>query len=88
MKLLQEMTEPELNEFFTKLARLVEAELPPGPSSKGKCLFMLVVVPTCEPGTAQYVGNMQRTGAIGTLRELCDRLETNTDKRRDDPRRN
>lgn len=79
MKLIQDMTEPELRDYFNRLARLIEDFLPPGPSAKGKCLFFLVVNDQIEPGIAQYVSNVQRSDAIKMLRETAERLETNQD---------
>ena len=73
MKLIRDMTEPELAELFTHLARTVEAELPPGPSKKGKCLFALLVFD--ESTIGQYVSNANRSDIIKTLRETADRLE-------------
>jgi hypothetical protein len=82
MKLIRDMTEPELREFFRNLASEIEARLPPGPSAKGKCLFALIVADTMEPGVGQYVSNVQRPDMIRLLRETADRLE----KREDIPR--
>ncbi len=79
MKLLKNMTEPELRDYFTRLARIIEDFLPPGPSAKGKCLFFLTVNDTIEPGIAQYVSNVQRADAIKMLRETADRLEQKED---------
>jgi hypothetical protein len=76
MKLLKDMTEPELREFFTQLARTIESELPPGPSANGKCLFFLIVADE-TPGVGQYVSNVHRVDAIKLLRECADRLERN-----------
>ncbi len=45
MKLLCDMTEPELRDYFIGLARMIENKLPPGPSARGKCLFALIVEP-------------------------------------------
>jgi hypothetical protein len=73
------MTEPELRQFFSDLARKVEDSLPPGPSSKGKCLFALIVADTTEPGVGQYVSNVQRGDMIRLLRETADRLERRED---------
>jgi hypothetical protein len=73
------MTEPELREFFSRLARTIESQLPPGPSKKGKCLFFLAVQDTTGPGIGQYVSNIERDGAIKLLRETADRLEGRED---------
>lgn len=79
MKLLCDMTEPELGEYFTRLARLIESELPPGPSKNGTCMFTLLVWDTLEGGVGQYVANAARPGMIKMLREVADRLERRQD---------
>lgn len=82
MKPLAEMTEPELRSFFGDIAKSVEGLLPPGPSSRGKCLFALLVTDSLGPGVAQYVSNVEREGMIQMLRETADRLEKRLDKPR------
>ena len=77
MKLIADMTEPELRDFFRDLARKVEAELPPGPSSKGRCLFLLLV--DDGSGICQYVANAERSQCIKFLRETADRLASRGD---------
>jgi hypothetical protein len=79
VKLIRDMTEPELREFFSALARKVEDELPPGPSAKGKCLFALIVSDDTGPGVGQYVSNVRRADMIKLLRETADRLERRED---------
>jgi hypothetical protein len=79
VKLIRDMTEPELRDYFRGLAKNIEAQLPPGPSAKGKCLFALVVADTVEPGVGQYVSNVQRADMIRMLRETADRLENRED---------
>jgi len=79
MKLFKDMTEVELRDYFTFLARTVESELPSGPSSRGKALFFLVVSDGTGPGISQYVSNIERDGAIKLLRETADRLEGRED---------
>lgn len=76
---IKDMKEPELRKYFTWLAKKIETDLPPGPNPRGKCLFFLVVCDTCEDGVGQYVGNMEREGAIKLLRETADRMEKNED---------
>jgi hypothetical protein len=78
-KLIRDMDEPELRDYFRGLARALEECLPPGPSKNGKCLFFLIVADTVEPGVSQYVSNVQRGDAIRMLRETADRLETRGD---------
>jgi hypothetical protein len=73
VKELKNMTEPELRDLFTALARTIEARLPPGPSSKGKALFMLVVFD--EPKLCQYVSNANRQDCIKAMRETAERFE-------------
>lgn len=79
MKLIRDMTEPELRRFFRSVARKVEAMLPPGPSAHGKCLFALIVADAVEPGIGQYVSNVQRADMVRLLRETADRLERRED---------
>lgn len=79
MKLIKDMTEPELRAYFFGLAAMLEDQLPPGPSARGKCLFFLIVNDQIDPGIAQYVSNVQRADAIKMLRETADRLERRQD---------
>lgn len=79
---LDEMDEAQLRHYCRELASKVERLLPPGPSARGRCLFVLLFTDTCEPGTAQYVANAQREDMIQFLRETADRLE----RREDNPR--
>ncbi len=79
MKLLRDMTEPELHDYFNALAALIESVLPPGPSAKGRCLFALIVADSAGPGIGQYVSNIQREGVVKLLRETADRLESRED---------
>lgn len=79
MKLIRDMTEPELRDYFRSLAKLVEDCLPPGPSKNDKCLFALIVADSMEPGVGQYVSNVQRPDMIRLLRETADRLAAKED---------
>lgn len=79
MRRLETMTEEELRTYFNLLAQAVEDILPPGPSAAGKCLFVLLVTHTSEPGLAQYVSNASRPECIQFLRETADRLESRED---------
>lgn len=79
MKLLRDMTEPELKGYFTRLARIIEAALPPGPSSNGKCLFCLIVADSLKPGIGQYLSNINRQDAIKMIRQLADQIEAHED---------
>lgn len=73
MKLLKDMTEPELREYFNLLAKATESVLPPGPSRNGKCLFVLLVCD--ESNICQYASNGNREQCIKMLRDTADRLE-------------
>lgn len=77
MKRLAHMTEPELRDYFNVTSRWLESKLPPGPSSKGKCLFVLLVCD--ESNIAQYASNARRQDIIKFLRETADRLESRED---------
>lgn len=77
---IEDMTEPQLKRYFRDLALTIEGELPPGPSRKGRCLFVLLVCD--ESSIGQYVSNAARPEIIKLLRETADRLE----KREDLPR--
>lgn len=79
MKLLCEMTEPELRELGIRLGRTIEDMLPPGPSNNGKCLFAVIYTDTTEPGVGQYLANIRREDCIKMLRETADRLERRED---------
>lgn len=79
MRLIRDMTEPELRAYFRELASAIEDVLPPGPSANGKCMFCLLVADTCEPGIAQYVSNVQRADMVKMLRETASRLERRED---------
>jgi hypothetical protein len=79
VKLICDMTEPELREFFRNLAIQIEDSLPPGPSRNGKCLFALIVADSVEPGIGQYVSNVQRADMVRMLRETADRIEGRQD---------
>lgn len=77
MKRIADMTQPELRRYFRDLALTIEDELPPGPSHKGKCLFVLLVMDESQIG--QYVSNASRPEIIKTLRETAERLERRED---------
>lgn len=77
MKNMAYMTEVELREYFTWLARRTEEVLPDGPSRKGKSLFVLLVFD--DPGACQYVSNCSRENMVRALRESADRLERRED---------
>lgn len=75
MKLLKDMTEPELREYCNLLARATESVLPPGPSKNGKCLFVLLICD--ESKITQYVSNANRDDCIKLMRTTADRLDKN-----------
>lgn len=77
MRLLKDMTEPELNWYFREMAAMIEGVLPPGPSARDTCLFAMLVMD--ESNIAQYVSNVQRADMIKMLRETADRLEKRQD---------
>ena len=79
MKPFALMTEPELRNYFRKLAGCLEDVLPPGPSNAGKALFVLLVSEDAGPGVAQYVANCNRADCVKWLRETADRLERKED---------
>ncbi len=78
-KKLCDMTEPELKDYFNRLASAIEDKLPPGEGRRGRCMFALLVWDTQGPGIAQYVSNCQRPDMIKALRETADRLEGRED---------
>lgn len=78
---LKNMTEPELKEMMTCIARTIEALLPKGPSNQGKALFTLLV--TAENDSiVQYVANCDRNGSIGMMRTGARQLERREDVER------
>lgn len=79
LKKISEMNEPELRYFLSGLGREIEDRLPPGPSAKVKCLFVLLVADTVVPGIAQYLSNARREDCIQFLKETADRLEKKED---------
>lgn len=77
MKRIVDMTERDLRRYFRDLAVMIEDELPPGPSRKGKCLFVLLVMD--QTPISHYVSNAVRADIIKMLRETADRLENRED---------
>jgi hypothetical protein len=75
---LIDMTELQLRNCMTRVARAVEHELPPGCGPRGKALFVVLAFED-DPGIAQYVRNCQRSDIIKALRETADRLEQRQD---------
>jgi hypothetical protein len=72
---IQYMTEPELQEFMRNLAMAIEfvAEN----ENVEKINFTLVV--WNDPKIGQYIANVSRENMTEALRELANRLETQTD---------
>lgn len=68
MRLMKDMTEPELREYFNLLMSATKSVIPPD------CLGFMIVV-FVDDGITQYASSVQREGAIEALRELADRLE-------------
>lgn len=79
-RLIQDMDELELAEYFRSLGRTLTSLLPPGrPGSVAEngCLFLLLV--DDGSGVAQYISNAQRRECIKFLRETAERLELRED---------
>lgn len=75
MKRLEDMTEPELANLMTTVARAIvntAANL-----GVEKPLFALVMFN--DPKIAQYIGNCRREDIILSMRETADRLERKED---------
>ena len=75
IKIMKDMTEPELKEYFNLLMSAIQELLPS--DVKG---FMILVA--TDQDILQYAGSVERLGGIGVLRELADRLERNMTVRR------
>jgi hypothetical protein len=78
MKQLEHMTEPELRELMTALAKAIEAKTQD--LKVEKPLFVLVLFN--DPKVGQYISNCRREDCIKAMRETASRLE----KRQDVPR--
>lgn len=78
MKRLEDMTEPELSEVMTNLARRIRD----GCAIMGveRPLFALVLFN--DPKVGQYISNCERSSMIEALREAADRIESRQDVRR------
>lgn len=75
------MTEPQLGALLEKIARMVQAELPPG------TLFCLVTFGFGEKGDlGQYISNGDRPGMIKAMREMADEMADDLEQQRDVPR--
>lgn len=68
MKLMKDMTEPELSRLFKGLCRSTKARLPSDATG-----FVLLVFG--DDGIAQYAASIDRQSGIAAIREFVDRLE-------------
>lgn len=68
MRLLKDMTEPELFDYINLLMSATKQVVPPDVEG-----FMLVLF--CDDGITQYGSSVTRETAVPALRELADRLE-------------
>lgn len=68
MKLMQDMTEPELKEYFNLLMSATKEVMPPDVLG-----FMIICFQADK--ITQYAASIEPEGAIQALRELADRLE-------------
>ena len=73
MKLLIDMTEPELRTLTTKTLDDIKANMPPNTA------FAVLFWPIGTHGIAQYGSNCRRSDMIAALRETADRLERRQD---------
>ena len=73
MKRLRSMSRGELRYYLKRLSRAVEEVLPPGLSSRGKCLFALVL--TDGPGRTCCVTN-SRQKIRAALRTAVSRIKS------------
>lgn len=76
MKLLEDMTEPELRALTSSILDAVNSRLPDNTG------FAVLFWPIGTHGIAQYGSNCRRADMIASLRETADRLE----RRQDVPR--
>ncbi|MGD9634495.1 MAG: hypothetical protein AB7I57_22855 [Pirellulales bacterium] len=75
MKRLIDMTEPELKQMMTTLARRVRD----GCAIMGVEKPMFVLVLFNDPAIGQYISNCERSDMIKAMRDLADRLERRED---------
>ena len=68
VKLMQDMTEPELKEYFNLLMSATKEVMPPDVLG-----FMIICFQADK--ITQYAASIEPEGAIQALRELADRLE-------------
>lgn len=77
MRKLIEMTEPELKDYMSGMAALIDSVMPASDNERGKSLFVLLVFD--DPGLAQYVSSCDRENMVQALREAADRIESRED---------
>lgn len=75
MKLLKDMTEPELRHTMSTLARQIVTTA----TMLGVEKPMFVLLLFNDPAVAQYVANCERKGVIEALLEAAGRLQRNED---------
>lgn len=68
MRLLKDMTEPELEQYINLLMSATQCVVPTDVQG-----FMVVLF--CDDGITQYGSSITRETAVPALRELADRLE-------------
>lgn len=68
--MLEQLTEPELREYFTNLGTIIRAHLPPNTG------FMILVTPMGDRSIAQYLGNIERADAAAWMRETLARWDS------------
>lgn len=68
MRLMQDMTEPELRDYFNLLMSATKSIMPPDVLG-----FMIICFQ--EDKITQYASSIEPDGAVQALRELADRLE-------------
>ena len=76
-KRLEEMTEPELSQLMSTMARMLDGHLRKFVKADTRPQFVLVVFD--DPKVAQYVSSCERASMIEAMRETADRLERNED---------
>jgi hypothetical protein len=65
---MQDMTEPELQEYFNLLMAATKSVMPPD-------VIGFMIITFCEDGITQYASSVQPEEAVKALHELADRLE-------------
>lgn len=75
MKLLQDMTEPELRELMTAMATQIVAVSAVTGCEKPQFVLLLFN----DAKVSQYVANVNRADCVLALREAADRLERRED---------